>query len=176
MPDPSERERLLKLVDETPRLAASAPVSSAPAADPTAPLSRPRAVFQIKESAARAYDRVRAAVSSPERDRQFPLVTATLILILAAAFLFGVERWRMWSATREVATVSDVEAQTIQDGLGLKLVGIDWSEVPVALVENRATGKTHFLRQGDTIKGARVQLIFKDKVIFNTEKGRIALR
>lgn len=178
MPAPSDRERLLKLVDESARVVPAPSVSAAcPGASPDpAPLSRPQVVFQIRESAARAYDRVRAAVTSPEADRRFPLATATLILFLAAAFLFGVDRWRLWSSTREVTTVGETEAMAIREQLGLKLVGIDWSEVPVALVENTATGKTHFLRQGDSVGGARVQLIFKDKVIFNTPKGRIALR
>ena len=180
MSAPSDRERLLKLID------GSAAVSSMPLPppmepssvrpDPATPLSRPKVPFQIKEQAAQVYDRVRAAVVSSEKDKQFSMATATVILVLVISIASGVDRWRTWRATRDVAVVSEDKAVSIKDELGFKLVGVDWSEIPVALVEDLSTGKTNFLRQGDSIKGARVQLIFKDKVIFNTPKGRIALR
>lgn len=182
MPGPSDRERLLKLIDSaapapSAPVAAPRPAVAVSAPDPTAPLARPpQVVFEWKERAARVYDRVRAAVTAPEADHRFPMATAVSIILVAAVLFLGIDRWRTWSATREVATVSEAESRAVGESLGLKLVGVDWSEVPVALVENTSTGKTHFLRQGDGINGARVQLIFKDKVIFNTSKGRIALR
>ena len=177
----SDRERLLKLIDGATavRVLSSAPEQtiSAATADPTAPLARrPQAVFQLKERAAQVYDRVRAAVVSPEGDRRFPVFTAVFILAAAVVLFFGIDRWHMWSATREVTVAEGTQATSIRESLGLKLVGVDWSEVPVALVEDTVTGKTHFMRQGDSANGARVQFIFKDKVIFNTAKGRIALR
>lgn len=182
MPAPSDRERLLKLIDSSSRPAeggvalSESPARPVPAGDPAAPVAPRQVAFDLRQRAAEVYDRVRAAVAAPAGDRRYPLVTASLILVTLFTVLAGVDRWRTWSSTREVAVLGDQEAQALRQALGLKLVGVDWSAVPVALVEDLATGKTHFVRQGDSIHGARVQLIFKDKVIFQTAKGRIALR
>jgi hypothetical protein len=48
---------------------------------------------------------------------------------------------------------------------GLRLVGVDWGNPPVALLEDLKSGKTYFARKGDKIKETRLKEIFKDKVL-----------
>lgn len=48
---------------------------------------------------------------------------------------------------------------------GIKLVGISWSDNPLALIEDVSTGRTYFLRKGQEMKGIKIQDISKEKVI-----------
>ena len=51
---------------------------------------------------------------------------------------------------------------------GLSLVGIAWSNNPEAMVEDKETGHTFFVRRGQTIANSfKVVTVFKDRVILN---------
>jgi len=47
----------------------------------------------------------------------------------------------------------------------LNLVGISWSSDPDAMVEDKRSGKTFFVKKGQMVGELRVEAIFKDKVI-----------
>jgi len=57
----------------------------------------------------------------------------------------------------------------------LKLVGISWSADPDAMIEDTKALKTFFVKRGEMVGDARVQAIFKDKVvlILNNEEFEI---
>lgn len=57
------------------------------------------------------------------------------------------------------------------------LVGIAWSDDPEAMIEDQKTGRTLFVRRGQTAQnGVQVVAIFKDKVILNCDGREIELR
>ena len=61
-------------------------------------------------------------------------------------------------------------------GIGLRLVGVDWGEPPVALLEDLKTGKTYFARKNDKIHATRVKEIHKDKVVVVVHGKTLELR
>ncbi len=55
---------------------------------------------------------------------------------------------------------------TISEALqAIKLVGISWSDNPLALIEDVSNGRTYFLRKGQEMKGIKIQDISKEKVM-----------
>lgn len=60
----------------------------------------------------------------------------------------------------------------------LKLVGISWldsAESASALIENKNSGVTYFLRQGETINGVSIKKIFADSVILTADGDDLKL-
>jgi len=57
-----------------------------------------------------------------------------------------------------------------------KLVGISWSDNPDAMIEDSTANKTYFLKRGQALDGAKVQAIFKDKVVLSSEGVEVELR
>lgn len=47
----------------------------------------------------------------------------------------------------------------------LKLVGISWGPVPVAMIEDTATRETSFLRERESINQIRIKAILRDRVV-----------
>ncbi|HPT39611.1 MAG TPA: hypothetical protein PL125_05405 [Candidatus Omnitrophota bacterium] len=58
----------------------------------------------------------------------------------------------------------------------LKLVGISWSTDPDAMIEDTKSLKTYFVKRGDMVGDAKVQAIFKDKVVLNLDNEEFELR
>ena len=58
---------------------------------------------------------------------------------------------------------------------GFKLVGIIWSEVPQAIIEDAKDGRTYLLNRGGNLKDARVKEILKDRVILSYDNQDIEL-
>jgi hypothetical protein len=57
------------------------------------------------------------------------------------------------------------------------LVGISWSADPDAIIEDKSTRRTHFVKSGQPLgRGVRVQKIFKDRVILSYEGEEFELR
>ena len=164
MPDPnaSDRERLLRLIDggpeavkevqeerETTREKQPAPV--VPAA--SKPKGSARDIFAAKEWLGR-----------------LNLDTAGLlrIVLVGVLIIFGirslVDQWK--SPKKPDAGVSSIQGPAAEDisGTGLRLVGVDWGNPPVALLEDLKTGRTYFVHTNEKIKETRVKEIFKDKI------------
>jgi hypothetical protein len=47
----------------------------------------------------------------------------------------------------------------------LKLVGISWGPVPVAMIEDTATRETVFVKERGVINQLRIKAIFRDRVV-----------
>lgn len=58
----------------------------------------------------------------------------------------------------------------------LNLVGIIWSKVPQAIIEDRSSGKTFLVNRGSKVKIARVKEILKDKVILSYDNQEVELK
>jgi hypothetical protein len=74
----------------------------------------------------------------------------------------------------EIREVEPSKQEQLADRLSL--VGIDWSDDPIAMVEDTNAKKTHFLRRGDTVDGIKVQSILKDSVVLFFEGEEVELR
>ncbi len=59
----------------------------------------------------------------------------------------------------------------------LTLVGISWSSSPDVIIEDKAQQRTFFLKQGQSVgAGAKVEAIYKDRVIVSLEGKEFELR
>ena len=58
----------------------------------------------------------------------------------------------------------------------LKLVGISWSNDPDAMIEDTKGLKTFFVKRGEMVGEARVQAIFKDKVVLSLGNEEFELK
>ncbi len=71
--------------------------------------------------------------------------------------IFNPQRLAQASAARE-------ETSSAEPFAGFKLVGIDWGEHPVALIEDTQAGKTYFVKKGDSVKDMKVMEVLRDRV------------
>jgi hypothetical protein len=76
----------------------------------------------------------------------------------------------------EIKIVAPEENQQIKDKVtNFKLVGISWLSTPetaTAMIEDKSTSVTHFLKKGDDLEGVKLDVIYADRVefSFNGEK------
>jgi hypothetical protein len=85
------------------------------------------------------------------------------------------------STTTQAATPQETKDQAIQSVLqdlitNYKVVGIIWSEVPQAIIEDVPGGRTFTVNRGSMVKVARVKDILKDRVILSYDDKDIELR
>ena len=101
-------------------------------------------------------------------------------MALLVLFHYGVEALNaLRPSDKSVPAVhAGVAVSALEDesGVGLRLVGVDSSEPPVALLEDIRTGKTYFARQNETFRGARVKQISKNKVLISVHGKTLELR
>lgn len=69
--------------------------------------------------------------------------------------------------------VSDALKAMIQT---FRVVGIIWSDVPQAIIEDSQEGRTYFLNRGSLLKDVRVKEILRDRVILSYDNQEIELR
>ncbi len=78
------------------------------------------------------------------------------------------------SAPERRSVLAKLTRSRVQD---LKLVGISWSDVPDALIEDMVTHTTFFLKKGQSIEGGiLVKDIYKDKVIVESHGRQVELQ
>ena len=81
----------------------------------------------------------------------------------------------------EAKVAAPVENQKIKDKVtNLKLVGISWLNTPetaTAMIEDKSTSVTHFLKTGEDLQGVKVDIIYADRVevSYQGEKMTISL-
>lgn len=72
-----------------------------------------------------------------------------------------------------------VENQQIKDKFqALRLVGISWLDSPdtaTVMVEDQTTSITHFLREGETLQGVKVERIYADRVKFSMGEETVSI-
>ena len=113
-------------------------------------------------------------VVSPLGRRHWNVVNLARITL---AFIFLVLAFRLTSERiSSPLAVCSSPGRVADLGAGLRLVGVDWGDPPVALLEDLKTGKTYFARKDDKIKETRVKQIFKDKVLIAIRGKTVELR
>ncbi len=192
MPDTSEsdRERLLRLIDGRPEVVKEAREEQTPVieekkpAPPISPVSTapPSAIPPIVASPDKKeaiLDRVQKFLGRVHWDVA-KLAKITLIFILSILALHSasdlVKSFRKPEKTSVSVPVTPHSVPADDSEAGLRLVGVDWGEPPVALLEDLKTGKTYFAHKNDKIKEARVKQIFKDKVVIVFRGKTVELR
>lgn len=58
----------------------------------------------------------------------------------------------------------------------LRLVGISWSSDPDAMIEDTKASRTFFVKRGEMIGEAKVQAIFKDKIVLSYKGEEMELK
>lgn len=67
------------------------------------------------------------------------------------------------------------EVEDVSDQFSL--VGISWSSDPDVIIENKAEQRTYFVKRGQPVgSGAKVEAVFKDRVILSREGREFELR
>lgn len=132
-----------------------------------------------------------AVVPKKEEEQNWAKLLVPLFLLLA--LLFGLRYASEWvrSAqkipTAETSGALPQETSTplantplpdggAEDETGLRLVGVDYSEPPVALLEDLKTGRTYFARTNDRVKNAKIQKILKNKIIVSLNGKTVELQ
>ncbi len=67
-------------------------------------------------------------------------------------------------------------SKSLEVAANLKLVGISWSNDPDAMIEDTKELKTFFVKRGQLVGDARVQAIFKDKVVLSLDGEEFELK
>ncbi|MCX5694722.1 MAG: hypothetical protein NT014_06365 [Candidatus Omnitrophica bacterium] len=67
-------------------------------------------------------------------------------------------------------------SKSLELAASLKLVGISWSSDPDAMIEDTKELKTFFVKRGDMVGEARVQAIFKDKIVLSLDNEEFELK
>ena len=171
MPDPntSDRERLLRLIDggadvlkevqqqrEEPA-AEKKPVTVVPTAAGAAKPAPADIAFSLK----------RWWLKSGLKTSSIIKLFLALTLLAVAVYSFTNVVRSMGKADKTASSAAPAVSQERdlgENGIGLRLVGVDWGDDPVALLEDLKTGRTYFAKKNDKIKDARIKQIAKDKV------------
>ena len=154
---PSNRERLLRLIDGGTEALKEFQTEGAPAkkVEPTALPKKPTGARLLQDW------RKKIPVSDKEALRLLRWLIAVVGVVIV--FQYGLAALKTFHPGNTAAVPVPAGTEDAS-GVGLKLVGVDTSEPPVALLEDLATGKTYFVRKNERVKGARVTQIQKNKV------------
>ena len=172
-PNPSNRERLLRLIDggtEALKEMQPEPVVQPPAKKTVSAWTSARLAFagwRAKLPALSGADSMRLG--------KWLIVLAALI----AGLHYGLEMLKTMKPAVKPETVPSAASAVSEEesGVGLRLVGVDTSDSsPVALLEDIKTGKTYFARTNEKIKEARVKQIQKNKVTVSYQGKNVELR
>lgn len=69
-----------------------------------------------------------------------------------------------------------ISSKAAEAGQSLKLVGISWSNLPDAMIEDTKAGKTFFVKKGQIVNDFVVEAIYKEKVVLKYGAESIELR
>lgn len=175
-PSETNRERLLRLIDGGPDALKEVQEERKPAAEE----KKTPVITPVKPAAsAKKEDRweaVRRRLAGVRWDAA-SLAKAGLVLVILFFVLRSAGGLMTPSGRAEKDPSPAAQLAGIADeNAGLRLVGVDWGEPPVALLEDLKTGKTYFARQDDKVKETRVKQIFKDKVLVAWRGRTLELR
>ncbi len=158
-PNESDRERLLRLIDGGPEIVKEVQEERQPIVE------EKKTVVVDKKIVPGPFEKLLGRIRLDAR-RITKIILGFILLILmlrfASDFLKSFGKSEKVSSPVAVGHPGGVSDDV---GTGLRLVGVDWGEPPVALLEDLKTGKTYFARKDEKIKETRVKQIFKDKVV-----------
>lgn len=171
----SERERLLKLIDGGPEAIKEIEKKQIENLD----RARAAAVFSfIKEKTAAIFGKTKdeAASTSQPKNILIPGLLAAAVILAAAYSAGNYMKHKVPPSSAGVITHPTDKSVPDLQAVHLKLVGVDWSNEPVALIEDSRTGKTYFAKKNDSVSDAKVKQIFKDKVIVQVRHQTVELK
>ena len=181
MPDHSDRERLLRLIDGGPDVVKEVQQQRETSA------KGGQIASQSQETGGGGPDMLSSfkawwRKSGLNASAVIKMALAMILLIFAIHSLMGLlksmGRTEKGTSSAPAVTAAAQGQGRDQDetGIGLRLVGVDWDDPPVALLEDMKTGRTYFAKKNDNIKQARVKQIFKDKVLVSFRGKNVELR
>lgn len=182
-PNPSNRERLLRLIDGGTEALKEMQPDETPA-KPAGPAVQPAAKKAAPNWAAArlvldAWRLKLPRLSGTEQMRfgKWLIVLAALI----AGLHYGLEMIKTMKPSTNTLASADISKAAVteedESGVGLRLVGVDSSDAsPVALLEDIKTGKTYFARANEKVGGARVKQVQKNKVVVSYRGKNVELR
>ena len=136
------------------------------------PLGNPRSnILTQIQSAARRFD-----IGNLSLDELAPVSIFTQEITQRNIFSLPESAPKPSVAAATSAAASGSDAKLKEATTTLKLVGIIWSSVPQAIIEDTRDSRTHLLNRGGKIKDARVKDILKDRVILSYDGQEIELR
>ena len=162
----SNRERLLKLIDGNPD-----------ALKETLEVQQPKVAERSAPPEVKVPTLPKIKIHLSNHDILNLVKILAVVGIVIAVLHYGLEFFKVRvRATESVARTQTPSVAGDESGVGLRLVGVDSSNPPVALLEDLKTGKTYFAKKNDNIKGARVQEISKNKVTLSAHGKTVELR
>lgn len=168
MPDPNEsnRDRLLRLIDG--------------GQDSLKEVQEERGAKSVEETPATAKKPEitwRSKLIGRDKDLVRLVKLLGIFVLLLICLHFASNAWKsMKNNPSPSAQASGDLALDESSEIGLRLVGVDSSDPPVALLEDLKTGKTYFARLNDRVLGARVKKIEKNKVTVSVRGKSVELR
>jgi hypothetical protein len=69
-----------------------------------------------------------------------------------------------------------ISSKVAEASQNLKLVGISWSDLPDAMIEDTKAGKTYFVKKGQIVGDFVVEAIYKERVVLKYGAESIELR
>ena len=160
----SDRERLLKLIDGGPEVVKEVEKKQLEELD----RDRAEAVFLFFKGT--------ATWMFQKKVLWVPLTAG--VLILAAVWHFTGPRMKPAAPVSSAGVISHPTDKSPAEpqAIPLKLVGVDWSSDPVALIEDSRSGKTYFAKKNDSVNDAKVKQIMKDKVVIQYHHQTVELK
>ena len=167
-PNSSNRERLLRLIDGGPEIVNEVKEEITPKPEePVAPAPASEKAPSPKAPAEPPPVKLKTPILDKDILKLLKMLMVAILIFVCLHYVSDIAR----TLTRENVTpsvpVPESASSVSQDpsGIGLRLVGVDWGEEPVALLEDIGTGKTYFVRRNDRVKGVHVKQIEKNKVM-----------
>ena len=119
--------------------------------------------------------RLESSTAVAKIETSFPEATG---LKKAAAYYLDKIRVRdiFTMGSKKVVLNTTPTSKSMELASTLKLVGISWSTDPDAMIEDTKGLKTFFVKRGEMVGEARVQAIFKDKVVLSLGNEEFELK
>lgn len=185
-PGTSDRERLLRLIDGNPEVLSEprqevslrlpAPVESVPPAEPVVPVQK--AAEKAPEpipAAQNPLSKIKIDLSNKDVVKLLKMVVAVVLVFVCLHYVSDMVKTISKNMASNLPKNGEGIAADDENG-GLRLVGVDWDDSPVALLEDTRTGKTYFAKRNDRVKNAKVKEIEKNKVIISVNGKTVELK
>ena len=179
----SDRSRLLRLIDGNIEPAQEVKKETKEEPKPQAPAAaKPTAEAPLaKESRSEPAPVVQQSPSRSVLLDKDLLKLVKLLAVFALIFVclhYATDILKILKKESKAPLVTDSVKPAVEDesGTGLRLVGVDSSDPPVALLEDLKTGKTYFARKNDRIKNIHIKEIQKNKVLVSMHGKTVELR
>ncbi len=183
--DPSNRERLLRLIDGGADALKEMHTEEPPQEKKLSPTPADLASGGAKRVVHILSGLKKSLPAMSSKDLTRVVLALFIVVGVVAGLHYGSEmlktvKQQPKAAAAPATEVSNAAAANVledESGTGLRLVGVDSSDAaPVALLEDVKTGKTYFAKVNERVKGAQVKKIEKNKVTISVRGKTVELR